>query len=156
MAAQLSPAIKKFRQRVPGRIDKSALIHLIEQLAHRMAPEFQRHRQLAGLLIAGLILRGPLAYGFWLAAALSAIAIVVGHLGLPSERRPHGVRLPPLAWRQLMGRFHNGPSVGGLLHHSHHLRGEALSNLPKAARGAFGRFLLTRAAINFGGAPFFL
>ncbi|MBV8336041.1 MAG: hypothetical protein JO358_11525 [Alphaproteobacteria bacterium] len=53
--------------------------------------------QLGGLLIAGLIARGPFVYGFWLAAALSALAIVVGHLGLPSDGRPHGMRLPPLA-----------------------------------------------------------
>ena len=111
--------------------------------------------QLAGLLIAGLIVRGPLAYGFWLAAALSAIAIVVGHIGLPSETRPHGIRLPPLAWGRLMGGFHAGPPFGGLLHHSHHLQGEALISLPKAAIGAFGRFLFAWAAINFGVAPFF-
>jgi MFS family permease len=111
--------------------------------------------QLAGLLIAGLILRGPLAYGFWLAAALSALAIVVGHIGLPSETRSHGIRLPPLAWGPLMGGFHSGPPFGGLLHHSHHLQGEALISLPKSARGAFGRFLLAWAAINFGVAPFF-
>ena len=40
--------------------------------------------QLAGLLISGLIAQGPLAYGFWVAAALSALAILVGHFGLPS------------------------------------------------------------------------
>ena len=38
--------------------------------------------QLAGLLLAGLLLLGPLAYGFWLSAVLSALAIVVGHFGL--------------------------------------------------------------------------
>lgn len=111
--------------------------------------------QLTGLLIAGLIARGPLAYGFWLAAAFSVLAIVVGHFGLPSDTRPHGMPLPPLAWRRLMGGFHSGPPVGGLLHHSHHLQGEGLSLLRKAAGGAFGRFLSAWAAINFGVAPFF-
>jgi MFS family permease len=111
--------------------------------------------QLAGLLIAGLIVSGPLTYGFWLAAALSALAIVVGHLGLPSESRPRGMRLPPLAWGRLMGGFHSGPPFGGLLHHSHHLQGEALSRLLKSAGGAFGRFLSAWAAMNFGVAPFF-
>ena len=111
--------------------------------------------QLSGLLIAGLILRGPLAYGFWLAAALSALAIVVGHLGLPSGERPHGMDLPALAWGRLMGGFHAGPPLGGLLHHSHHLQSDAFSRLPMSAGGAFGRFLLAWAAINFGVAPFF-
>jgi MFS family permease len=111
--------------------------------------------QLAGLLIAGLIIRGPLAYGFWLAAALSALAIVVGHLGLPSDGRPHGMRLPPLAWSRLMGGFHSGPPLGGLLHHSHHLQGEGLGHLSRALNGAFGRFLAAWAALNFGVAPFF-
>ncbi|MBV8523572.1 MAG: MFS transporter [Acetobacteraceae bacterium] len=111
--------------------------------------------QLAGLLIAGLIARGPLAYGLWLAAALSALAIVVGHLGLPSDGRPHGMRLPSLAWSQLMGGFHSGPPVGGILHHSHHLQREALTRLPRALSGEFGRFLSAWAAINFGVAPFF-
>jgi hypothetical protein len=49
----------------------------------RIAAELQRRRS---LLIAGLILLGPLTYGFWLAPVLSALAIVVGHLGLPSDR----------------------------------------------------------------------
>lgn len=111
--------------------------------------------QLTGLLLTGLILRGPLAYGFWLAAALSALAIFIGHLGLPSESRPHGMRLPSLAWGQLMASFHSGPPVGGLLHHSHHMQGEAFRNLLKSVRGTFGRFLLAWAAISFGVAPFF-
>ena len=111
--------------------------------------------QLAGLLIAGVIVRGPLACGFWLAAALSALAIVVGHLGLPSDTRPHGMRLPPLAWSRLMGGFHSGPPLGGLLHHSHHLQGEGLSRLRKSLGGEFGRFLSAWAALNFGVAPFF-
>jgi MFS family permease len=111
--------------------------------------------QLAGLLIAGLILRVQLAYGFWLAAVLSALAIVVGRIGLPSETRPHGMRLPALEWGRLMGGFHSGPPFGGLLHHSHHLRGEAVSRLPKLVSGAFGRFLFAWSLINFGVAPFF-
>ncbi|MBV8336042.1 MAG: MFS transporter, partial [Alphaproteobacteria bacterium] len=54
-----------------------------------------------------------------------------------------------------MRGFHPGPPVGGLLHHSHHLQGEALRRLPKALNGEFGRFLSAWAAINFGVAPFF-
>lgn len=111
--------------------------------------------QLAGLLLAGMLLSGPLAYGFWLSAALAAAAIAVGHLGLPSNSRPHGMPLPPLPWRRLMGAFHSGPPIGGLLHHSHHLQGEGLRRLPKLLGGDFGRFLIAWAAINFGVAPFF-
>jgi MFS family permease len=111
--------------------------------------------QLAGLLLAGLIARGPLAYGFWLAAALSALALVVGQIGLPSGGRRHGMSLPPLAWGHLMGGFHSGPPVGGLLQHSHHLQGAALRRLPSSLGGGFGRFLLAWAAVNFGVAPFF-
>jgi MFS family permease len=111
--------------------------------------------QLAGLLLAGLLLAGPLAYGFWLSAALSAVAIAVGHLGLPSNCRPHGMPLPPLSWSRLMGTFHSGPTIGGLLHHSHHLRGEALRRLPQSLGRDFGLFLIAWSAINFGVAPFF-
>jgi MFS family permease len=111
--------------------------------------------QLAGLLLAGLILSGPLAYGFWLAAVLSVLAIVVGHLGLPSNRHDMEICLPPLAWRRLMGSFHSGPPVGGLLHHSHHLQGEALRRLANSIEGEFVRFLLAWAALSFAVAPFF-
>ena len=111
--------------------------------------------QLAGLLIAGLIAQGQLADGFWVAAGLAAVAIVVGHFGLPSGSRRHGMRLPPLPWRQLMSGFQSGPPVGGLLHHSHNLQGEAWRSLPKALGGAFGRFLVAWAVIHFGAAPFF-
>jgi len=91
--------------------------------------------QLAGLLIAGLITQGPLAYGFWVAAALSSVAVLVGHFGLPSDKRRHGARLPPPAWGRLMSGFHSGPAAGGLLHHSRILRGEALRRLPKSLGG---------------------
>jgi hypothetical protein len=111
--------------------------------------------QLVGLLIAGLIAQGQLADGFWVAAGLAAVAIIVGHFGLPSGSRRHGMRLPPLPWRQLMSGFQSGPPVGGLLHHSHNLQGEAWRSLPKALSGAFGRFLLAWAVIHFGAAPFF-
>jgi MFS family permease len=110
--------------------------------------------QLVGLLIAGLIAQGPLDYGFWVAAGLSALAILVGHFGLPSDKQPHRTRLPPLAWGRLMSGFHSDPAIGGLLHHSHNLHGEALRSLPKSLGGAFGRFLLAWAAIHFGVAPF--
>jgi len=108
-----------------------------------------------GLLLAGMIVGNSLAFGFWLCAALSAVAIVIGQVGLPSDRRSHGMRLPPLAWGQLMGRFHSGPPLGGVLHHSHHLQGEGLRRLRKSLGGEFGRFLAAWTAINFGVAPFF-
>jgi MFS family permease len=111
--------------------------------------------QVAGLLIAGMIVGSSLAFGFWLCAGLSALAIVVGHVGLPSDGRPHGLRLPPLAWGQLMGRFHSGPPLGGVLHHSHHLQGEGLRQLRKSFGGKFGRVLMGWTAINFAVAPFF-
>jgi MFS family permease len=111
--------------------------------------------QLAGLLMAGMIARGPLAYGFWLAAALSILALVVGHIGLPLDGRRHRMRLPLLAWRHLMSGFQSGPPVGGLLQYSHHLQGAALRRLPRSLCGEFGRFLLAWAAVNFGVAPFF-
>jgi MFS family permease len=111
--------------------------------------------QLTGLLLAGLLLLGPLAYGFWLAAILSALAIALGHLGLPSNSRPHGLPLPPLPWGRLIGSFHSGPPVGGLLHHSHHLQAESLRRLANSIEWEFGRFLLAWAALNFAVAPFF-
>jgi MFS family permease len=66
--------------------------------------------QLAGLLLAGAVAGGSLAYGFWLAAAFAALALGVGRIGLPS-----------LAWGELMRGFQSGPAIGGLLQHSHHL-----------------------------------
>jgi MFS family permease len=48
--------------------------------------------QLLGLLLAGLICRGPLIYGFWLTAAFSASALVVGRLELPSDGRRQRAR----------------------------------------------------------------
>jgi MFS family permease len=111
--------------------------------------------QLAGLLLAGLILLGPLAYGFWVAAVLSALAIVVGHLGLPSDKRDMGMHLPPLAWSRLISGFHSGPPFGGVLHHFHHLQGEALRRVVQSMDREFGRFLLAWATVNFGVAPFF-
>jgi hypothetical protein len=116
---------------------------------------FSSGGQLAGFLIEGLIAQESLAYGFWVAAGLSALAILVGHFGLPSVKHGHRMRLPPLRWGQLMGGFHSGPLVGGLLHHSHNLQGEAWRSLPRSLGGAFGRFLLAWAAIHFGVAPFF-
>ncbi len=110
--------------------------------------------QLAGLLIAGLIAQGPLAYGFWVAAGLSALAILVGHFGLPSDKQRHRMRLPPLAWSRLMSGIQSGPPFGGLLHHSHNLQGAAWRSLPKSLGGAFGRFLLAWAVIHFGVSPF--
>jgi MFS family permease len=111
--------------------------------------------QLAGLLLAALLLSSPLAYGFWLAAVLSALAIVLGHLGLPSDSHDRERRLPAVAWARLMAGFHSGPPFGGLLHHSHHLQGEGLRRLATSIDWKFSRFLLAWAAINFGAAPFF-
>jgi MFS family permease len=111
--------------------------------------------QLTGLLLAGLIARGPLDRGFWLAAALCALALVVGRIGLPADGSRYRTRPPPVAWSRLVGGFQSGPAVGGLLQHSHHLQAAALRRLPSRPGGEFGRFLLAWAAINFGVAPFF-
>jgi len=111
--------------------------------------------QLIGLLLAGLIARGALACGFWLAAALSALAIVVGRIGLPADGRRRSIRLPRLDWGALMAGFQAGPPAGGLLQHSHHLQGAAWRRLLKPLGGGFGRFMLAWVAVNFGVAPFF-
>lgn len=111
--------------------------------------------QLIGLLLAGLIAHGPLAYGFWAASAFSGLALFVGQIGLPSGGHRRRVRPPPLAWGDLTGRFQPETPVGGLLQHSHHLAQAALRRLPKSSGHEFGRFLLSWALLNFGVAPFF-
>jgi MFS family permease len=111
--------------------------------------------QLAGLLLAGVIARGPLIYGFWLASALSLLALVVGRAWLPLDRDQDASGSPGIAWGDLIGRFHPLPPIGGLLHHSHHLQGAALRSLPRSLGGEFGRLLLAWASLNFGVAPFF-
>jgi MFS family permease len=111
--------------------------------------------QLAGLLLAGLIARGPLADGFWLAAVLSAVALVVGRIGLPADGGRPRTRLPPVAWGRLMSGFQSGPPMGGLLQYSHHLQAAVLRRLRRPLGGEFSRFVLAWAALNFGVAPFF-
>ena len=110
--------------------------------------------QLAGLLLAGAVAGGRLAYGFWLAGGLAGLALVLGRIGLPRAAARPGVRLPRLAWAELMRGF-SGPGLGGLLQHSHHLRRAALVRLPRHLRGRFGRFLLAWGLWSFGTAPFF-
>jgi len=111
--------------------------------------------QLLGLLVAGAIAGEPVALGFWLASGLAALAIIVGHIGLPKDGRRRRTFLPPLRWRDLLQGFHSGPAFGGLLRHSHHLQGSALARLPGSFEGGFGRFLLAWGLLYLGVAPFF-
>jgi MFS family permease len=111
--------------------------------------------QLVGLLLAGAVARGPLSYGFWLASACAAAALVVGQIGLPADGGRRGEQLPRLAWQDLMGRFQPAPAVGGLLQHSHHLQNAAWRRVPGALAGNFGCFLLAWALFNLSVAPFF-
>ncbi|MGH8011393.1 MAG: MFS transporter [Candidatus Binataceae bacterium] len=110
--------------------------------------------QLAGLLLASLIARGRLAYGFWLICAFSALALVLGRIGLPAGSRLRRSLPPPLVWSDLMSRFQPGPPVGGLLHHSHYLQHAAWRRVSKSLGGDFSRFLLAWALVYFGVAPF--
>ncbi|MDA8051872.1 MAG: MFS transporter [Rhodospirillales bacterium] len=116
--------------------------------------------QLVGLLLGGVIAEGPLARGFWLAAAFALAALAIGRVGLPvkggrrAERSRHAIRRPRLDWAGLMRAFQPGPG-GGLLQHSHHLQRAALAWVPDVLGGRFGRFLLAWFAWNFGVAPFF-
>jgi MFS family permease len=111
--------------------------------------------QLAGLLVAGIIARGPLSYGFWLAAALAIVAALVGHIGLPSDDRRQQLCLPPLAWGKLMRGFEPGAPPSGLLQQSHHLHRAALGSVASPLGGGFVRFLSAWALVNLGVAPFF-
>jgi MFS family permease len=111
--------------------------------------------QLAGLLIVGGVAAGTLAYGFWLSAAVAALAIVVGRIGLPVDGRRQPQRLPRLAWEDAMSQVQPAPAIGGLLQHSHHLQGEALRQLPRAGTGGLALFLLAWGSLNLGIAPFF-
>lgn len=111
--------------------------------------------QLGGLLLAGLIASGPLAYGFWLAAAFALTAIGVGRIGLPADGRSGDVRLPPLEWSTLIGGAHTSPGAAGLLQHSHHLHSFAWRQVTASLGSRFARFLLAWGLINFAVAPFF-
>ncbi len=66
--------------------------------------------QLAGLLLAGVVAAGSLAVGFWLAAGFAALALVLGRIGLPREAQRPPMRLPRLAWADLM-RIFPGPGL---------------------------------------------
>jgi MFS family permease len=70
--------------------------------------------QLAGLLLAGAIAGGRLAWGFWLAAGFALLALVVGRLGLPTDGDGARAGLPRLDWRMLMATFHPAPAAGGI------------------------------------------
>jgi MFS family permease len=106
-------------------------------------------------LLAGLVAEGPLDRGFWLGSGFAALALVLGRIGLPTDGRRTPVRLPRLAWANVMRATQPGPVAGGLLQHSHHLQRAALSRLPASLRGPFARFLLAWASYNLGVAPFF-
>lgn len=116
---------------------------------------FNGSGQFVGLLIAGLLAQEPFAYGFWVAAAFIVIALVIGHIGLPSDGRSGAVPPPRIAWGKLLGGIHSGPWLGGLLRHSHHIQGAAIHQLPAPLGGRFVRLLLAWAAFNFGTAAFF-
>lgn len=111
--------------------------------------------QLGGLLLAGLIASGPLAYGFWLAAAVALTAIGVGRIGLPTDGRSGDVRLPPLEWNARIGGTHTDPAAAGLLQHSHHLRRFDWRQATASLGSRFARFLLAWGLINLAVAPFF-
>lgn len=110
--------------------------------------------QLAGLLLAGAIVAGPLSAGFRLAAFFAALALVLGRIGLPFATPRSSIRLPRLAWADLIRAF-PGSTLGGPLLHSHHLNRAALARLPRHLSGPFGRFLMAWGLWNFGTAPFF-
>jgi predicted MFS family arabinose efflux permease len=111
--------------------------------------------QLAGLLLAGVTVAGPLAYGFWLASGFAALALLIGRIGLPTDGRRRRIRLPRLAWSELIGGFQSGPAIGGLLQHSHHLYRAAFGRPAARLDSRFARFLLAWALLNLGVAPFF-
>lgn len=111
--------------------------------------------QLIGLLIVGAVAAGTLAYGFWLAAACSLLAVAVGQVGLPVDGHRQHDRLPRLAWSEAMRAVQPAPATGGLLQHSHHLQEAALRRLPATGLSAFTLFLLAWGAVNLGVAPFF-
>jgi MFS family permease len=112
--------------------------------------------QLIGLLLAGAFAAGQFVIGFSLAAGLALAAVVVGHIGLPVDghhRRRNPMNQVPL--QPLLHTVQLGPSLGGLLNHSHHLQWEGVRRLPNVVGSPFGRFLLAWAAYNFGVAAFF-
>lgn len=113
--------------------------------------------QLAGLLIGGAFAQGGFATGFGVAALLAVAAIVVGHIGLPADgsHRVRDAALGHLSLLPLLRPPQLGPSLDGLLHHSHHLQWAGLSVLRTALRGPFGHVLLAWAAYSFGVAAFF-
>ncbi len=113
--------------------------------------------QLVGLLLAGAFAHGRFVVGFMIGAGLALVAVLVGGVGLPIDRRGRSKRdsLEHLPMQPLLDATQLGPSFGGLLHHSHHLQWPAMRGLPHALGGPFGRFLLAWAAYNFGVAAFF-
>jgi predicted MFS family arabinose efflux permease len=102
-----------------------------------------------------MIARGPLAYGFWLAAAFAVLALLIGRIGLPADDGRREISLPPLAWGKLMRGFQPGAPLGGLLQHSHHLQRAAFGRLASPLGAGFAQFLLAWALLNLGVAPFF-
>jgi MFS family permease len=113
--------------------------------------------QLLGLLLAGAFAQGHFTIAFTLAGGLAAVALVIGRFGLPLDERTRA-RVNPVGQiplQQLLRPVQVGPGLGGLLPHSHHLQWAALSALPHALSGRFGRFLLAWAVYNFGVAAFF-
>jgi len=113
--------------------------------------------QLAGLLLAAGFAHGAFVAGFALAGGLALVAVMVGGIGLPPDGRKRFGRNPiqHLPVQPLLAPALLNPAFSNLLQHSHHLQWAAARGLPLRPRGAFGRFLLSWAAFNFGVAAFF-
>jgi MFS family permease len=97
--------------------------------------------QVVGLLLAAVFTSGQMALGIWVAAATALPALFFGRLGLP-------VNQPSV-------KPHASPGLGALPHQAHRLRWADLARLPEVMGHAFGRFLLSWFAYNFGVAAFF-
>lgn len=97
--------------------------------------------QVAGLLLAAAFTSGQMALGIWVAAATTLPALFLSRIGLP-------VGDPSV-------KPHASPGLGPLPHQAHRLRWADAVRLPEMLRHAFGRFLLSWFAYNFGVAAFF-
>lgn len=130
-----------------ARLDRNPAIRHRFHAETRVEPRIDRLQSfnggglLAGLVLAGVVVRGTLAYGFWLASACAALAVLIGRIGLASDSTRRRVRLPSLAWGDLMRGIQSGPAIGGLLQHSHHLHRAACGRPAFCLGGRFVRFI---------------
>jgi MFS family permease len=97
--------------------------------------------QVAGLLLAAMFTSGQMALGIWIAAATALPGLLFGRAGLPVGHPS----VKPLA----------SPGLGALPHQAHRLRLADIRRVPEMLGYAFGRFLLSWFAYNFGVAAFF-